>query len=171
MQASVRRSLARGAGIAVVVTLAIVGGVLLGFDFPFLRVEASLSPKVSLAGTSAHVDGTTTLPDGAVVEYYYGHELEAVNARNDPHYGTVSVRDGQFHFVTDLSDWPAGKVTLNVEFSVAWEVEQPADVRARFGSQGERLDGPQVYVGSPGDPKMLFTSVAFELPSQSGAIK
>jgi hypothetical protein len=138
-------------------------------DLPFQRVEAAIHPRVTVEGATAHVTGTTTLPDGAVINYYYSHELDAVNDRNEPHAGTATVHDGRFVFSADLSDWPAGTVTLYTEFSVAWGVEQPADVVARFGSEGEHMAGPQVYVDSPGDPKMLLVPVEFDLPSAAPA--
>lgn len=135
-------------------------------DLPFQRVEATITPHVSTEGMTVRVEGTTTLPDGAVINYYYWHADEAVNLRNDgAHGGLTTVRDGRFAFSSDLSDWPAGDITLVTEFSVGWGIEQPQDVIARFGSEGEHLAGPQVYVDSPGDPKKLLVPVEFELGS------
>jgi hypothetical protein len=158
--------------LAIAGALAIIAVVWLGIamisplDLPFQRIEATMTPSVSMDGSTAHVEGTTTLPEGAVIDYYYWHADDAVNSRNDgAHGGTATVRDGRFAFTSDLSDWPSGRVTLYTQFSVGWGIEQPADVIARFGSEGEHLAGPQVYVDSPGDPKMLFVPVEFELGS------
>lgn len=163
--------------LAVTAALGVLAIAWLGFalisplDLPFQRVEATITPRVSVAGTRVRVEGTTTLPNGAIIDYYYWHGDDAVNTRNDgAHGGLATVRDGRFAFSTDLSDWPAGDVTLYTQFSVGWDVEQPQDVIARFGSEGEHLAGPQVYVDSPGDPKMLVAPVRFELapePSSS----
>jgi hypothetical protein len=156
--------------LAVAAALGILGLAWLGFvlispiDLPFQHVEATMTPTVSMDGATAQVEGTTTLPDGAVINYYYWHADDAVNSRNDgAHGGLATVHDGRFAFASDLSDWPPGRVTLYTEFSVGWDTEQPADVVSRFGSEGEHMAGPQVYVDSPGDPKMLLVPVEFEL--------
>jgi hypothetical protein len=157
--------------LAVAAALGVLAIAWLGFalisplDLPFQRVEATMTPRVSVAGTTARVEGTTTLPDGAVIYYEYWHADDAVTAPDDAHGGTATVRDGRFAFSTDLSDWPAGRVTRYTAFRVGWGFEQPQDVVALFGSEGEHMSGPQVYVDSPGDPKVLVVLVDFELGS------
>mgnify|MGYP003350348568 CR=1 FL=1 len=138
-------------------------------DLPFQRVEATITPRVTVEGKTIRVEGATSLPDGAVIGYYYWHSDEAVNDRNDSHPGTATVRHGRFGFTTDLSDWPEGDVTLLAEFAVGGDWEQPPEVVARFGSQGEHLSGPQVDIDSPGDPKRLLVPVMFELGSSQPA--
>jgi hypothetical protein len=133
-------------------------------DLPSGQVEATLHPAVSVEGRSVRVTGTTDLPDGAVIDFYYWHELDSVNDRNDSHGSDATVRSGTFEFETDLTDWPGGTVTMIATFSVAWGTEQPQVVLDRFGSKGERLAGPQVHVDSPGDPKQLLVTATFELP-------
>ena len=122
-----------------------------------------MTPQVQVVDGTAQVTGTTTLPDGAVLYCWFEHESRALENIG----GSAPVQDGRFSFATDLSAWPSGRVTLWVEFSIAdandGGNEQPPDVVALFGSEGEHLEGPQVYVDSPGDPKQLYTTVAFTL--------
>ncbi len=146
----------------------LAGGVVVAFIamghavLPWTRVEAHITPVVDLEGTTAHVRATTDLPDGAVVSYYFWHERDSENV-GDFHSGSVTAQRGRFAFTADLSDFSPGTLTLHAEFGVTWDVEQPPNVLELFGSEGERLAGPQVYVESPGEPRVLIATVPFEL--------
>jgi uncharacterized oligopeptide transporter (OPT) family protein len=120
-----------------------------------MTVEAAQS-----AEGIVEVSGTTDLPDGAVVDYYFLHEAEMADLSRLPRYqasGRAEVRKGRFAVSQDLSSWPAGNAILGVEFAVGVDYPQPAQVIEIFGSQGECLAGPQVGVDSPGDPRTLYT--------------
>lgn len=129
-------------GVVGIVAIAwLVLALLSPISLPFQKVEATMTPQVQVVDGTAQVTGTTTLPDGAVLYYSFAHESLALEDAG----GSARVQDGRFSFAKDLSAWPTGSVTLYLEFSIAnyGGDEQPADVVAIFGSQGEHLDGPQ----------------------------
>ena len=163
-EAAHRLLLGIGAVAAVLVAILVALVFVLPLDLPFMQVPATITPAVAVDGRLVHVTATTNLPDGAVISYYVGSEA---HPDADDHGGTAVVRGGRYEFVVDLSDWPSGKATLYDEFSVSYYGgnEQPQNVVDVFGSQGEHMSGPQVYVDSPGDPKRLFVTVPFDLPA------
>jgi len=130
-------------------------------DLPFQNVTATIQVTSTVEGHTVHVSGTTDLPDGAVIGYYWWHDIDTVATIPG---GLVTVADGRFAFVSDLSAWPAGTATAYISFGVnSTENIQPKPVVDRFGSQGEHLGGPQVHVDSPGDPKQLLVTTSVEL--------
>jgi hypothetical protein len=124
------------------------------------RVPVSIALKATVDGRTVHVEGTTDIPDGAEVFIY------AAKNRSEQYLSTASVRVVQGRFATDLdlSSWPPGPVEVEAWFGVFEEYDQPAHVIERYGSEGELMIGPQVYVDSPGDPKELWaqTTVVLE---------
>ena len=133
-------------------------------DLPFQTVSARIQVTSTMDGLLTRVSGTTDLPDGAVISYYWWHEIDTVDMDSVPG-GQVTVANGRFAFASDLSAWPAGTATAYITFGVDSEENiQPKQVVDRFGSQGEHLGGPQVYVDSPGDPKQLLVTTSVELP-------
>jgi hypothetical protein len=111
---------------------------------PFARVEASITPVVRLDGRSLVVDGTTTLPDGAILDY--GVTLDD---RTEPSISQVmTVQNGRFGFAADLTGWPAGHASLGIGFGIGWGTPQPQAVVDRFGASGERMTGRQVWTDS-----------------------
>lgn len=117
------------------------------------HVEATLQPVAAVQGRVLKVTGTTDLPDGAVLSYYFLHELASLQGQ-EPEGGATAVRNGRFAFTTDFAGWPGGAITLYVEFGVGSGWEQPQVVIDRFGAYGERLAGPQAHSDS-GDPPTL----------------
>jgi hypothetical protein len=146
-------------GLGAIATIVAIGFFIGQFvDLPLFQQQATMHPRAEVRGRTVNVAGTTDLPDGAIINYYFVHEQDAVNG-NAPPGGLATVRDGLFEFETHLPPaWPSGKVTLYCLFGISWEVEQPKAVVDRFGSRGERLAGPQVYVDSPGDDKQLLAT-------------
>ncbi len=95
------------------------------------------------------IDGTTDLPDGAVVSYHVTHALAeelppsewpAQNLIDD---GTAVVQASQYWTRLNTTYWPAGAVRVQVQFPVA---PQPAAVRERYGEFGEHLTGDNVTI-------------------------
>jgi len=93
------------------------------------------------------LEGTTDLPDGAVVTYHVTHavatelppdEWPAGNLMTD---GTAVVQEGRFWAALNTTYWPAGAVQVRVQFPVA---PQPETVRTRYGDFGEQLTGDNV---------------------------
>jgi hypothetical protein len=116
---------------------------------PFGRVEASITPVVRLEGRSLVVEGSTTLPDGAVLDY--GVTLDD---RTDPSISRVTtVQNGRFAFAENLTGWPVGRASLGIGFGVGWGTSQPQRIVDRYGASGERMAGPQVWTDS-GDTRL-----------------
>lgn len=108
---------------------------------------------LTVAPTSAwrelRIDGTTDLPDGAVLSYQVTHaaanelppsEWPAQNLMSD---GTAVVLDGQYGARINTTYWPKGSVRVEVQFPVA---TQPADINTRYGAFGEALMGDNVTI-------------------------
>lgn len=131
-------TLMRASTIALVaVVVAFFALIVLRVPLPFWRVEATLHPTVSVVGRTVYVTGTTDLPDGAFVTYYYENDVAQVG----PNGGTATIHDGRFEFETDFKGYSGGVLTVYVGFNVAYG-GQPQVVLDRFGAWGERLSGP-----------------------------
>ena len=95
------------------------------------------------------LEGTTDLPDGAVVSYHVTHALgeelppSEWPAQNLIADGTAVVQESQYWSRLNTTYWPAGAVRVQVQFPV---VPQPAAVRARYGAFGEHLTGDNVTI-------------------------
>jgi len=93
------------------------------------------------------IEGTTDLPDGAVVTYRVTHALALElppsewPAQNLIADGTAVVHETQYWARLNTTFWPAGDVRVHVQFPVA---PQPIEVRERYGEFGERLTGDNV---------------------------
>ena len=129
-------------------------------DLPFQHSVATIDLTATVSGRTVSVEGTTDLPDGAVIYYTFWRDLNDDTAWVD---GNAHIERGRLVFAGDLSGWSPGRGTVEVDFGVDGD-EQPRAVIDRFGSQGEHLAGPQVYVDSPGDPKQLLVTAEFVLP-------
>ena len=105
--------------------------------------------------------GSTDLPDGSVLNYYFDR---APFDPAMPDGADLVVTRGAFQFTADLRSWRPGAADVYVEFGCWGEGSQPADVMKLVGSACEHLVGDQVYVDSPGDPKTLSTKVGFTVP-------
>ncbi len=93
------------------------------------------------------IEGTTDLPDGAVVSYHVTHALAAElppsewPAQNLIADGTAVVQESRYWARFNTTLWPAGDVRVRVQFPVA---PQPVAVGDRFGEFGEHLTGDNV---------------------------
>jgi hypothetical protein len=132
------------------------------FDFPWQRVIATIVLEPPVVGkTTVRITGSTSLPDGSLIDYHYWRG----DAINEGPAGVAEVKDGGFSVEDDISTLRPGKWTVELSFSAAWGSEQPSHVMDLFGSEGEHLAGPQVYVDSPGDPKQLLVTTDVDIPS------
>lgn len=136
------------------VILAVVAPVL---GLPFNQVEISLATQARVRDGELVVTGTTNLPDGVVLDWWVSSS-SGVEALPE---GSVVVQDGAFAFSVPAGSWVATRAEVTTEFTVGAD-GQPAWVSDRFGSQGERMIGPDVYEDS-GD-KYLSVTVRAELP-------
>lgn len=93
------------------------------------------------------LEGSTDLPDGAVLSYSVIHALASElppsewPAKNLMSDGTAVVQDGRYRAELNATYWPAGAVRVRVQFPVA---PQPAAIGTRYGEFGERLTGDNV---------------------------
>ncbi len=119
-------------------------------------VTVSLEMSARLEGNALHIDGTTDLPDGALLAYEARHE----RYDHDPETpedmiftdGTLEVAAGAFQRTVDLSFFDPGEVHVWVSFqmNLRGDTEQPGAIRSRFGDRGEHLTGPNVTDGEDG---------------------
>ena len=93
------------------------------------------------------IEGTTDLPDGAVVSYHVAHALAdelppsewpAPNLIAD---GTAVVQASRYWARFNTTNWPAGDVRVQVQFPIA---PQPPTVGSRYGEFGQHLTGENV---------------------------
>ena len=93
------------------------------------------------------IEGATSLPDGAFVDYQVAHEMSDTTpaedwpATNLIESGRATVTEGQFWTRINTFNWPRGSVRIVVQFPLP---PQPAEVEARYGAFGERLAGDNV---------------------------
>jgi hypothetical protein len=113
---------------------------------PFLQVSTSMTVTTLLEGRNLTINGTTTLPDGAEIECETWHDFDPGTYDAG---GYTAVAAGAFTCAADLSGWPAGIVHSHVYFRPN-DDGQPAEVIARYGQDGERLGGPNVFRDSDG---------------------
>jgi hypothetical protein len=110
------------------------------------------------------VSGSTSLPDGAVVQVWAEDFGTAYNEHWNTDTVDLTVVGGSFGRGFDLSDWGAGTVTVTAFFEIG--SKQPAEVIDRYGANGERLAGPEVkldmYGGDP-PPRAVQVSTDVDL--------
>ena len=109
------------------------------------------------------IEGTTDLPDGAVVSYRVTHALAAElspsewPAKNLIADGTAVVQESQYWARLNTTYWPTGSVRVEVQFPIA---PQPTTVRERYGEFGEHLTGDNVTI--LGASKVVIAEHALE---------
>jgi hypothetical protein len=161
-QARAVRLVTLGLVVLVVMLLAYMAWVLVSpLDLPFQRVNKSMQMTAQVDGQTLHVRGTTNLPDGSIIDWYLWHD--SIQTNEWPA-GSAPVESGTFSFEADLGSWPSGAGIAEVLFSCDWGSPQPSHVTDVVGEHCEHLEGEQVYVDSPGDPKQLFVPVEFIVP-------
>jgi hypothetical protein len=139
--------------LAFVLVLGVVcygGAVALGISrIPFNLIETTMAISTSLDGRLLTLNGTTNLPDGAVIACETWHESEDDGlGSGDYDVGDqVTVVSGTFLCRADLTGWPTGMIRASSTF-YPWD--QTADVVDRYGYRGERMSGAAVYQDSDG---------------------
>src|SRR6478672_1966289 len=95
------------------------------------NVVLTSSPRV--VGRTLYIEGSTDLPDSAVIEWELRHE--SFNKRHDipisrmAHEGHTVVRGHRYYVTIDLSSWPSGEVEVWVAFQpLSYGTRQPASV-------------------------------------------
>ena len=93
------------------------------------------------------IEGTTDLPDGAVVSYRVTHSVaittptEEWPSSNLIDVGRATVEDGQYWARINTLNWPPGEVRVVAQFPLP---PQPPAVVDQYGEFGEHLRGANV---------------------------
>ena len=128
--------------------------------------DPQLCLNASIYGRTLSVTGSTSLPDGAIVQVWATDDGTGYDQRWTTDTLSLTVSNGAFGRSFDLSDWGAGTVTVYAQFEVS--SDQPESVVSRYGAKGERLNGPDVKPDfSQGDPPPLAvqSSTDVDLPA------
>lgn len=119
-------------------------------DDPDTDVVLTMSAESSEDGTVS-IEGTATVPDGALVFYEVATEtcgeqdLEVECSTG----GSLVVADGRFNGEVDTSDFPSGDGEVWVGFQLIGDEDQPEAVVDIYGPMGESISGPDVVEISP----------------------
>ena len=118
-------------------------------EFPTM---VNLVVDARMEGNTLTIEGTTDLPDGALLTYEVRHD-RLLHDVETPEWmlfteGAVEVSDGSFETVVDASDLESGLFEIRVAFGtdLPGGARQPARVVEQFGEQGEYLRGPNVVL-------------------------
>lgn len=130
-------------------------------DLPWQQTHETLTAAARVNGHTVRVTGTTTLPDGSLIDYYFVPDPPDQGAARG---GQTTVVGGRFAFEADLTHATSGSTQAVVSFSCDWGSVQPKPATDVVGEHCEHLAGDQVYVDSPGDPKQLIVDVQFVAP-------
>lgn len=105
-------------------------------------VHITLSPTIS--GDTITIAGTTDLKDGAVLMW----ELDGSEVSLTEN-GDTTVNGGKYATSVKVRRWPRGRISVWVGF---WPFSktQPQWARTQYGTSGEKLEGPNVKLGSEG---------------------
>lgn len=128
-----------------------------------LPPTATLDMNVTKAGNSLQLEGTTDLPDGALVTYEVRHEQLAHDTETPIEMlyteGTFEVDGGRFGGPIDLSlfDTGAVEVMLAFQMDLPGDDVQPRAIRSRFGEHGELLEGSNVSTDAAGERRVAVT--------------
>ena len=145
----------------------LVGTSLIRVDLPINQITATMALRPTVIDGVVRVSASTDLPDGARILYYFYHERNDVEWTGGlPPYnvqGYTEVEGGSFNFEGDLTTWPPGSVTVWAQFDV-FEGEQPPHILELFGSNGERLGGPQASYADSSDYKQLYVETEVSIP-------
>lgn len=159
----IRRIVWIGVGVAVAAAM-----MLSPFALAQLSANVSLDIKPTVTGRTVHVEGTTDLPDGAVIvirltqldEWERSLDTGSEDPMSWAHIDEVTVAGGRFELTAHVDDWPAGHALADAYFQV--DGTQPQAVTDRFGRDGSGLNGPDVYDDT--GYKSLVVEREFTLP-------
>lgn len=110
-------------------------------------VPVTISVRAELDGNSLRIRGRATVPDGAWIIY-------AAYSVAEPRWrvtGYTRIQDDKFAAEAHIGNWPPGEIAVDAHFQILLpEREQPPDIVARFGRNGERMRGKSVVQGGGG---------------------
>jgi hypothetical protein len=118
---------------------------------PLLARNVVLTSTSKVVGRTLFIEGSTDLPDSAVIEWELRHE-SLFKRRDIPisrmaHEGHTVVRGHRYYVSIDLSNWPSGEVEVWVAFQpLSYGTRQPASVNRLYGLNGEWIEGAHVSI-------------------------
>ena len=113
--------------------------------------HVALTSSSRIVGQTLFIEGTTDLPDSAVIEWELRHE-SLFTRRDIPisrmaTEGHTVVHDRRYTIAVDLSAWPSGQVEVWVAFQpLSYGTRQPACVNRLYGRSGEWIEGENVSI-------------------------
>ena len=108
------------------------------------RTYVSIDATAAIKGDSLSVSGTTTIPDGSVIEYSMGEGVKRLpGGRVDGAEGPLVVSNGSFAFTQDVADWPR-PIPVYLTFTMKGQRAQPSEVIKLYGADGSKMEGPDV---------------------------
>jgi hypothetical protein len=111
-------------------------------------VHITLSPTIT--GDAITIAGTTDLKDGAVLSWDLEHAQQNKNLMADlSEHGDTTVKGGRYATTVRISRWPRGNIRVWIGF-FSFLKSQPQWARTQYGTQGEKLEGPNVKLQSEG---------------------
>jgi hypothetical protein len=105
------------------------------------------------------LQGTTDVPDGAILRYRVEHDGFASGDFDGQLLGELTVANGAFSADMDVDGWPRGHAFTWISMEMHG---QPASVVEAYGADGERLAGPDVIRVADGNKVEIKVDV--ELP-------
>jgi hypothetical protein len=118
---------------------------------PLVARNVSLTSAPRVVGRMLVIEGSTDLPDSAIIEWELRHE--SLFKRHDIPIsrmvteGHTVVRGHRYYVTIDLSNWPTGQVEVWVAFQpLSYGTRQPAFVTRLYGLNGEWIEGAHVSI-------------------------
>jgi hypothetical protein len=125
-------------------------------------IPVALSPVSSASGWQVTVTGTTDLPDGALL-------LVEVDGTTGKQQSIATVAGGAFSTKFDASNVGEGPASVTTSFSIVYGPAQPQAVVDRFGPEGQRIGGAQIYRAAVTAPRALRVTQSVTLPGPGSA--
>lgn len=111
-------------------------------------VHITLSPTITV--DTITIAGTTDLKDGAVLGWDVEHAQQKKNLMADlTQHGDTTVKGGRYAATVKVNRWPKGNITVWIGF-LSFTKDQPQWAKTQYGTQGEKLEGPNVKLQSEG---------------------
>lgn len=111
---------------------------------PTSPIRVAMAPKAELRGNVLAVSGTTSLLDGSVISWKMGRD-RGEGVWDTYLSGETEVRGGQFSFQANVDSIPGDKLYALLVFSFFSSVNQPEQVREKYGERGQNLEGDHVH--------------------------
>ncbi|GAB2570771.1 hypothetical protein GCM10026983_41890 [Gracilibacillus alcaliphilus] len=122
------------------------------------EIELEYDTDVSIHGSTAIVEGTTNLENGALIRYnvtnYEVMEMMEI--------GETEVQDGTFTIKIDISEYDEGEYEVYSSFNA---IRQPDEIQEIYGPLGERIkvEGPVTDEGLTENARIAESVTIFNI--------